>query len=111
MYFYNLVTNACEAIDKRKKSPDDAGRNVIRICTSCEDDQVALTVSDTGIGIAPRNLGRILEPFFTTKTVGQAKGLGLSISNEIIRDFGGRLNVYSEPNIGATFTVILPRAR
>jgi hypothetical protein len=108
---YNLVTNACEAIDKRKKSPDDAGRNVIRICTSCEDDQVALTVSDTGIGIAQRDLGRILEPFFTTKAVGQAKGLGLSISNEIIRDFGGRLNVYSEQMKGATFTVILPRAR
>ena len=108
---YNLVTNACEAIDKRKKSPDDAGRNVIRICTSCEDDQVALTVSDTGIGIAPRDLGRILEPFFTTKAVGQAKGLGLSISNEIIRDFGGRLEVYSEQMKGATFTVILPRAR
>ena len=107
---YNLVTNACEAIDKRKKSPA-AGRNVIRICTSCEDDQVALTVSDTGIGIAPRDLGRILEPFFTTKAVGQAKGLGLSISNEIIRDFGGRLNVYSEQMKGATFTVILPRAR
>ena len=107
---YNLVTNACEAIDKRKKSPD-AGHNVIRICTSCEDDQVALTVSDTGIGIAPRDLGRILEPFFTTKAVGQAKGLGLSISSEIIRDFGGRLNVYSEPMKGATFTVILPRAR
>ena len=107
---YNLVTNACEAIDKRKKSPDDAGRNVIRICTSCEDDQVALTVSDTGIGIAPRDLGRILEPFFTTKAVGQAKGLGLSISNEIIRDFGGRLKIYSEQMKGATFTVILPRA-
>jgi predicted RND superfamily exporter protein len=107
---YNLVTNACEAIDKRKKSPD-AGRNVIRICTSCEGDQVALTVSDTGIGIAAHNLGRILEPFFTTKAVGQAKGLGLSISNEIIRDFGGRLEVYSEQMKGATFTVILPRAR
>ena len=56
---YNLVTNACEAIDKRKKSPDDAGRNVIRIYTSCEDDQVALTVSDTGIGIAQRYSARI----------------------------------------------------
>jgi signal transduction histidine kinase len=108
---YNLVTNACEAIDARKKFPDDAGRHVIRICTSCEGDRVTLTVSDTGIGITRSNLGRILEPFFTTKAVGQAKGLGLSISNEIIRDCGGRLKVYSEPMQGAVFKVTLPRAR
>jgi len=107
---YNLVTNACEAIDARKKFADDAGRHLIRICTSCEDDRITLTVSDTGIGIARSNLGRILEPFFTTKAVGQAKGLGLSISNEIIRDFGGRLEVSSEPMQGAAFKVTLPRA-
>ena len=108
---YNLVVNACEAIDARKKFPNDAGRHFIRICSSCQDDRVTLTVSDTGIGIARSNLGRILEPFFTTKAVGQAKGLGLSISNEIIRDFGGRLKVSSEPMQGAIFEVILPRAR
>jgi predicted RND superfamily exporter protein len=108
---YNLVINACEAIDARKKIPDDAGRHVIRICTSCEDDRVILTVSDTGIGIARSNLGRILEPFFTTKAVGQAKGLGLSISNEIIRDLGGRLKVSSEQMQGTVFKVTLPRAR
>jgi C4-dicarboxylate-specific signal transduction histidine kinase len=107
---YNLVVNAYEAIGAGRQFPDDAGRHAIRICTSCEDDQVALTVSDTGIGIAPNNLGRILEPFFTTKAIGQAKGLGLSISNEIIRDFGGRIKIYSEPMKGATFKVTLPRA-
>jgi len=107
---YNLVINAYEAIGAVKKSPADGGRHVIRICTFGEGDQVALTVSDTGVGIAPGNLGRILEPFFTTKAVGQAKGLGLSISNEIIRDFGGRIKIYSEPMQGATFKVTLPRA-
>jgi len=107
---YNLVTNAWEAIDARKKNVDDAGRHVIRICTSCEDDRVTLAVSDTGIGIARNNLSRIMEPFFTTKAGGQAKGLGLSICNEIIRDFGGRLKVLSEPMQGAVFEVILPRA-
>jgi hypothetical protein len=109
---YNLVINAYEAIGAGNQSADDAGgRHVIRICTSCEDDQVALTVSDTGPGIAQSNLGRILEPFFTTKATGQAKGLGLSISNEIIRDCGGRLKIYSEQMKGATFRVILPRAQ
>jgi predicted RND superfamily exporter protein/anti-sigma regulatory factor (Ser/Thr protein kinase) len=109
---YNLVINAYEAIGAGNQSSDDAGGgHVIRICTSCEDDQVALTVSDTGPGIAQSNLGRILEPFFTTKATGQAKGLGLSISNEIIRDCGGRLKIYSEQMKGATFRVTLPRTR
>jgi hypothetical protein len=106
---FNLVTNACEAIDARKKITDDGDRHVIRICTSCEGDRIIVTVSDTGIGIARKNLGRILEPFFTTKAVGQAKGLGLSISNEIIRDFGGLLKVSSEPMQGAIFKISLPR--
>jgi len=108
---YNLVLNAAEAIDARKKLPDDAGRHVVRIATACQEDRIILTVSDTGIGIARSNLSRILEPFFTTKAVGQAKGLGLSISNEIIRDFGGRLTADSEQMKGATFKVTLPRAR
>ena len=108
---YNLVINACEAIDARKKLPDNDGHHVIRICTTCEDDRVTLTITDTGIGIAQSNLGRILQPFFTTKAAGKAKGLGLSISNEIIKDCGGRLKIYSEKMQGATFRVILPRSR
>jgi predicted RND superfamily exporter protein/anti-sigma regulatory factor (Ser/Thr protein kinase) len=108
---YNLLTNAYDAIDAKKKLPQDAGRHVIRICTSCRDERVTLTVSDTGIGITRHDVGRILEPFFTTKAVGQAKGLGLSICNEIIREFGGQLKVSSEPMQGAVFEVILPRAQ
>jgi predicted RND superfamily exporter protein len=108
---YNLVINAHEAIGALPKPAGDAGRHIIRIGTSCDKAQVALTVSDTGVGISRSNLGRILEPFFTTKAIGQAKGLGLSISNEIIRGFGGRIKIYSEQMNGATFTVTLPRAR
>jgi signal transduction histidine kinase len=108
---YNLVINAHEAILALPKPAADADRHVIRIGTSWDKAQVALTVSDTGVGIARSNLGRILEPFFTTKAIGQAKGLGLSISNEIIRGFGGRIKISSEPMKGATFTVTLPRAR
>jgi len=107
---YNLVINACEAIESRKNFSQNAGPRLIRICTAGKVDQIVLTISDTGIGIARENLGRIMEPFFTTKAIGQAKGLGLSISNEIIRDFGGRLNVSSEPMQGAVFEVILPLA-
>ncbi len=107
---YNLVTNACEAIHERKKYPDDAGRHMVRIRTFQEKNEVALTVSDTGIGISQGNLRRILEPFFTTKAAGQAKGLGLSISNEIVRDLGGRLKVSSQTMQGATFKVTFPRA-
>ena len=57
------------------------------------------------------NIGRIHQPFFTTKATGQGKGLGLSISYEIIRDLGGRIDVHSKENEGTTFKVTFPCAR
>jgi C4-dicarboxylate-specific signal transduction histidine kinase len=70
-----------------------------------------MTVSDTGIGIPAVNIRRIREPFFTTKAMGQGKGLGLSISYEIVKDFGGRIDVQSNENKGTTLKVIFPPAR
>ena len=65
---------------------------------------------DTGCGIAPDELERIFDPFFTTKAVGEGSGLGLSISHEIVRRHGGRLEVESRPGDGTTFRVLLPQA-
>jgi C4-dicarboxylate-specific signal transduction histidine kinase len=70
-----------------------------------------MAVSDTGIGIPAGNIRRIREPFFTTKAMGQGKGLGLSISYEIVKDFGGRIDVQSDENKGTTLKVIFPPAR
>ena len=105
---YNLVINASEAIAKYKKSVDDDRNHAIRIRTFKEDDQVVVTIFDTGSGVSKSNIPRIYEPFFTTKATGQGKGLGLTISNEIVRSYGGHIEVDSEEKKGTTFKVSFP---
>ena len=69
---------------------------------------VVITVTDTGHGIAPEILGRIFDPFFSTKEVGKGAGLGLSTVHGIVTGHGGNVSVESEPGTGATFRVFLP---
>jgi PAS domain S-box-containing protein len=73
-------------------------------------DFVALTMRDTGGGIAPDVLPRIFEPFFTTKAVGKGTGLGLSQVYGFARQTGGSVAVTSEPGRGTTITLYLPRS-
>lgn len=97
--FFNLLLNACQAID---------GRGEIRIETLMDGGRIHLRLSDSGIGIPPENLSRIFDPGFTTKGVGYGTGLGLSIAHEIVKDHGGRIDVQSSLGKGTTFTLILP---
>ncbi|OIJ44156.1 response regulator [Massilia timonae] len=72
---------------------------------------VAVSLADTGTGIAPEHLEKIFEPFFTTKGVGHGTGLGLSQVFGFAHQSGGDVRVQSAPGAGSTFTLYLPRAR
>jgi len=68
----------------------------------------SLKVSDTGVGMPPEVIDRAFEPFFSTKAKGEGTGLGLATVYGIVAQAGGYVQIYSEPGIGTTFTVMLP---
>jgi PAS domain S-box-containing protein len=70
-----------------------------------------LTVADTGVGIAPEAIGKLFQPFYTTKPFGEGTGLGLASVYGIVRQSAGYVHVESEPGAGATFRIYLPVAK
>ncbi len=98
----NLVQNAEYSIRGRQDGS-------CRISTVYDGDIVRCEVMDTGPGVPPELLGRILEPFFTTKPAGDGTGLGLAIVHGIVRAHGGQVLVRNRPEGGASFTFELPR--
>ena len=102
----NLVVNALEATP-------EGGKIAISADEVARDGRagMAITVADTGAGIAPELQERIFETFFTTKPRGQGTGLGLAICRDIARAHGGDLKVESTPDVGSTFTLWVPLVR
>ena len=100
--FLNLANNACFAME-------NGGHLNIRVAPEGLK-KVKITVSDEGCGIAKQDLGRVFEPFFSTKTKQGGTGLGLSLTANFVRELGGEITVESELGKGTTFTVILPVA-
>jgi len=100
--FLNIVTNAEQAI----KDVDSKGE--ITIQSQTVGDVIQVTVADDGPGISKDIMGRIFEPFYTTKELGKGTGLGLSICHGIIGDHGGQIRIESAEGEGTTFTIELP---
>lgn len=105
---FNLVTNAADAIKQKKEENSLKEDFAIRICSFIENDLVAVTVSDTGIGIPDDLKDKVFEPFFTTKEVGKGMGLGLSIIYGIIKDYGGEIEIQSEKDVGTNIKLTFP---
>lgn len=108
--FFNLLTNARDAINEKSRPSDSGAERLITVTTSAEAEGVAVTVADTGVGLAQDVRDKIFEPFFTTKETGQGMGLGLAITYGIVRDYGGRIRIESAPGQGASISLLFPKA-
>jgi signal transduction histidine kinase len=95
--FYNIIKNSFEAMKRR---------GILRIRTDMDDTHVIVSFTDTGGGMSAENLGRVFEPYFTTKTSGS--GLGLLIVRRIVREHGGELAIESDEGKGLTLSIRLP---
>jgi signal transduction histidine kinase len=99
--FINLVLNAVDAMPEGGTLHVESWQG--------EDGRLAVAFSDTGHGIAPEDLKRVFEPFFSTREDGT--GLGLTVSHNVVERHGGEIAVESALDKGTTFTVWLPGAR
>ena len=97
--FVNLLSNACDAIT-------DKGFIQIKACETSE--QVEVRIQDSGIGIPPDKIGKIFDPFYTTKPPGKGTGLGLAIASQIVKKHQGMIKVRSKTGEGSEFIVRIP---
>ena len=100
--FINLISNSVDAM------PDGG---TFRVHTRTENNFVIIEVSDTGIGIEEKLLGKIFDSFFTTKESVKGVGLGLSVCYGFIKEHGGDIQVKSKPGVGTDFIISIPRHR
>jgi signal transduction histidine kinase len=101
--FLNLIHNAVQAMPT-------GGRLFIKTDLRSRENRewATVVIHDTGIGISPKDIDRIFEPFYTTRGTHGGTGLGLSVTYGIVTDHGGTIEVESQPSEGTTFTVWLP---
>ncbi|MFA6666618.1 MAG: ATP-binding protein [Armatimonadota bacterium] len=97
----NLITNAHDAVSNR-----EVRRVVVHAVPAPEG--INLTVADTGCGMEEDVLNRMFDPFFTTKTVGRGSGLGMAVSQNLIKKMGGSIDVKSKVDEGTTISIFLP---
>jgi signal transduction histidine kinase len=108
--FVNIVSNALDAVERRRRQSGADYVPTLSIKTLDRGDRVEVRVRDNGIGIPASSLDLIFQPFFTTKPPGEGTGLGLSISHDIVvRGHGGELRAEGLAGEFAEFVVVLPR--
>jgi len=97
-----LLLNAADATEQKGQQAS------ITLRTSVAKATVTIEIIDNGVGIPRSEVGKLFEPFYTTKPPGRGTGLGLSICYGLVADHGGRLEVESTPGSGSTFRIVLP---
>ena len=106
----NLLDNAAYAVVKKiQKDPQFVPE--ISLAVSIAEGKYSLKVRDNGTGIEEKNLGQIYDPFFTTKTTGEAAGVGLYLTREIIQNHGGDISVASVQDEYTEFIITLPKVK
>lgn len=107
----NLLANAFYALTEKSRLAGPSFRPEVRVCTGRTSQAVWLRVRDNGTGIPAAVIGKVFQPFFTTKPTGDGTGLGLSLSYDIItKGHGGTLTVESEAGEFTEVTLLLPLA-
>jgi signal transduction histidine kinase len=104
----NLFNNAFYAVNEKGKQQIEGYEPIVSISTKRLNDRIEIQVRDNGMEISKSLLNKIFQPFFTTKPAGQGTGLGLSLSYDVIKSYGGEISVVSGEGEGTTFVVQLP---
>jgi signal transduction histidine kinase len=101
--FMNIILNAAQAMDGK-------GNLTIETFKVPAKEQIGVEISDTGPGIAEKDIPHLFEPFYTTKEEGKGTGLGLSLAYGIVENHGGHITVRNRSGDGAAFNIVLPIA-
>ena len=114
--FINLVGNSCHATDQKRRRLAAAGEDhsympTVRTTSRRTSDGVEIRIHDNGDGIPPDVVDKIFNPFFTTKPTDEGTGVGLAITNDIVREHGGTISVDTVPGEYTEMTVVLPAQR
>ena len=111
--FLNMVSNACHATDDKRRALIEKGESgsympTLWLRTKRTEDAMEIRIRDNGDGIPDDVIDKIFNPFFTTKPTDKGTGLGLALSNDIVREHGGTINPVSVPGEYTEMVVVLP---
>jgi len=104
----NFLSNGLHAVESKREQGNKNYYPQIEIHTSQQNDTIFVKIKDNGCGIPEHILGKIMQPFFTTKEEGKGTGLGLSIAFGIIKDMKGNIDISSNEGVGTNVTISIP---